>query len=164
MTNITLFGIYPKLIIRLSLLNLTRLKYHKKYIWQFRKSKQGKGEMNIWKDKWFDLHKQVFVKAPPFSTAWIALSSCSRSHSVAHNHRNCAFYPKCCPCWRQEAFAGSTQWCCGTVWRGDHGRAGWGSSREVPDPMSRDPDPVAPATGTAPATPLFRGRLCLTST
>lgn len=51
MTNITLFGIYPKLIVRPSLLNLTRLKYPKKYIWQFRKYNQGKGKMNISEDK-----------------------------------------------------------------------------------------------------------------
>lgn len=51
MTNTILFGIYPKLIIRPSLLNLTRLKYHKKYIWQFRKYNQRKGKMNISEDK-----------------------------------------------------------------------------------------------------------------
>lgn len=51
MTSITLFGIYPMLIIRPSLLNLTRLKYHKKYIWQFRKYNQGKGKMNVSEDK-----------------------------------------------------------------------------------------------------------------
>lgn len=51
MTSITLFSIYRKLIIRPSLLNLTRLKYHKKYIWQFRKYNQGKGKMNISEDK-----------------------------------------------------------------------------------------------------------------
>lgn len=42
MPNIALFVMYPALIVRLSLPNLTRLKNHKKCIWQFKKHNQGK--------------------------------------------------------------------------------------------------------------------------
>lgn len=98
MTSITLFGIYHKLIIRPPLLNLTRLKYHKKYIWQFRKHNQGKGKMNISEDKWFDLHKQIFVRLrlsllPEQHFPFLLLSL---SH-IVHKHSSCTFHSKVLP-------------------------------------------------------------------
>lgn len=52
---------YPELIVRFSLPNLTRLKYHKNCIWQFKKHNRGKKKKNVREDKPFGAHTQVCV-------------------------------------------------------------------------------------------------------
>lgn len=51
MPNIALFVMYPALIVRLSLPNLTRLKNHKKCIWQFKKHNREKKKKKQMFDK-----------------------------------------------------------------------------------------------------------------
>lgn len=65
MTNIASVTIYPKLIIRLSLPNLIRMKYHKTYVWQFKTYNRGKGKANLWEDKQLGLYSHV-CDVPPF--------------------------------------------------------------------------------------------------
>lgn len=65
MTNIASVTIYPKLIIRLSLPNLMRMKYHKTYVWQFKTYNRGKGKANLREDKQLGLYSHVCVTYRP---------------------------------------------------------------------------------------------------